>query len=765
MFRPLGILLLTVAAVAVTLMAPPAPAQGLLKPRGQGTLQLRAKSVQADVAITGQFATTELNLVYQNETYRRVEADFMYALPEDTVVTYFAYWFGEEKVVARVVEKERAAAIYQHITSRQRDPALIEMVGKNKFRARIFPVMPNADLRVQMKFASALPGDENGALYLLPLQAGEGQELDSIDVTVRISQDDDIKEIINNYGLEATEDSGESILRLTGTNFRPPKDLRVRIRREPKPLHVSLYAAPSGGRDGFFALSLTPDHTLKSPRVRISGVSVYHVEPARLSTVKAHHSLAVFGRYRGSGAAKITLSGQSPAGWKSYTAEAFFPAKAEPNNLATKLWGARRIERLSRSTANRRTVVWLSKRFGMPSKFTSWLAVPKSEMKRYKREQAEAEMFRLVKQVVQGIGAGRDKSAHIRRLRRRLGDIAKGIGYDADAHINDEIYTQAEQVAHDLAMEKRRERPNRRRSRALQRKLDRLLAVGPGWMYEMLQQVELTWLHSDIRAIEYQLEQEYGRQVPASKKLQRLEAEFKVLAAELFGEDGSEWADRYLKVIERVSVFSRELATAQDDGDEVAIYLAKLDLRHNRDIRSSLGARLNVRWGDPLIAVDAPADAQRVVAILPTGEVKQLVYNADRQRWEARFDVPTYAAEGEYVIRLIIVLRDGVRQRLTMRYHVDLTPPTGRGLAAMVGAGQPKLRLELEGSDDLRRVAALLPWGERVEMRSTGGQRFFALVDVPVGRRGEAVAVTYILTDRAHNRTTLTVDLSDTEEE
>lgn len=73
-----------------------------------------------------------------------MEAEFIYELPAGAVATYFAYWAGEEKVVARVVEKEEAKKIYETITySWSRDPALIEMTRKNTFRARIFPVFPN----------------------------------------------------------------------------------------------------------------------------------------------------------------------------------------------------------------------------------------------------------------------------------------------------------------------------------------------------------------------------------------------------------------------------------------------------------------------------------------------------------------------------------------------------------------------------------------------------------------------------------------------
>ncbi|MDF2440781.1 MAG: Vault protein inter-alpha-trypsin domain, partial [Abditibacteriota bacterium] len=82
-------------------------------------------------------------------------------------MTYFAYWFGNEKVVARIVEKERATASYGYITAppRQRDPVLVELIGKNTFRARIVPVEPNADLKIEMRWVQPLSTDAKSWIY------------------------------------------------------------------------------------------------------------------------------------------------------------------------------------------------------------------------------------------------------------------------------------------------------------------------------------------------------------------------------------------------------------------------------------------------------------------------------------------------------------------------------------------------------------------------------------------------------------------------
>ena len=173
--------------------------------------------------------------------------------------------------------------------------------------------------------------------------------------------------------------------------------------------------------------------------------------------------------------------------------------------------------------------------------------------------------------------------------------------------------------------------------------------------------------------------------------------------------------------------------------------------------------QLAAQTGDPLISVEAPAGCMRAVALLPGGVVKPLAFNPSTAHWEARFDIPTYFTEGDYVVRVVLLLESGERRILTVKYAVDLTPPQGKGALRLQAGASPHLRLELETSEETARVVALLPWGEKALLQpvTDHADRFAAVVPVPKGFGGGPQRVTYILTDRAHNRTTVTVDLSD----
>ncbi|MBC8143472.1 MAG: hypothetical protein H7Y38_18745, partial [Armatimonadetes bacterium] len=282
-----------------------AAAQVALKPTGENALPLRAKSVAATVLVKQtRFATTDLELVFANELGNRVEADFMYTVPEGAVVTDFAYFFGAERVPARVAEKKRAAAIYKAITDRQRDPALVEMVGKNTFRARIFPVEPNADLRVQIRYVQVLPIGANGAATLsLPLQTPKSVKWDKVYVSVRADGAGG-DEFANNFGLPIEPDAGGTALTFSGTNYRTEKNLRVSL-AAPKPAVTPYLAATSGGKDGFFAATITAPvgAKLNPASLQSSGVPLYAVSAKRLSP----RDVLITVRYKKYGTARFSL--------------------------------------------------------------------------------------------------------------------------------------------------------------------------------------------------------------------------------------------------------------------------------------------------------------------------------------------------------------------------------------------------------------------------------------------------------------------------
>jgi len=1070
----LAVLLMIAAAV----VAPSASAGVLLKPKGGGSMPLWTRSMKADATVAGQFAFAALSLTFQNESSEQMEAEFIYELPPGAVATYFAYWAGEEKVVARIVEKAQAKRIYEKIVQTwRRDPALVEMAGKNTFRARIFPVMPNADLRVEIHIVQVLRSDGGAATYSLPIHDKSALDpLDSIDVKIRVKPDPSIAKVSTNYGIPVRRDASGYEIDLCGEEYRPPKDLNVRIDRKPAKMQASLYAARSGGAAGFFALALMPDHSLTDATVTIEGVKTREVTRTRFARTKAFGPITVCGRYTSGGKAVVTLRGRSPSGYVTYRAPVTFGSAAEPDNPASKLWAAARIQQLGTVRRNRAAVIEISKRYGMPSKYTSWLAVPKEEMKEYRRQQNAEKMnairvplekairenkpdsvvmplvrrfndlcksigldpkeelsylqWDMAARLAEIVAAGKEDSAEYRLIGRRMTSVF-GVELDwKSGSLRDSAGRAMEELASFVAREQDRDTPDVVRIDALRTRisrlgelsgidpskalrdageryesyrawelidatvkgirsgqpvqlsqtdllrmqsrqaelarrveseagytahqvanaqvrggastakiadmraqLDRLCAYSGldaadllhnAYVYEMRQaSMELVWQTSAAKpnaksvaeikarlarlekltgqpsaqfvkeaqtrvaserasssawALENKLfdavaagnysekqlgalrsrydaacklaglnpQEEFAKRAsytiadlalellnanaqarPDVKEIARLRASLdrveryagismqeamkqshpeslwyalEPIVGQLNAELSRETANksrlvrlkaRYdqLNTLPEVAAFktwsknrdamsrygalldeavelklesmalARQAKSARSIGDDAKA--AELD-KKNEEINAKLNSRLkDMRYsarlgGDPLISVNAPADALRVIALMPDGEIKTLEYIAERGRWEARFDIPTYMLEGQYLISVTVVLKDGTTKQMTLPYNVDLTPPKGTAGAAFVEWSN-RLRLDVAASEDTARVTALMPWGKRVDMRAAAEHgRFYAVVEVPDDYAAGGFAVAFVLLDNAHNRSEIT---------
>lgn len=705
--------------LALFLCALPCHAQSFaLRPINGQAQPLRLKSLEGKTTIHGQFASAQLTLTFQNESEDRMEADFFMKLPPQSVATYFAYWAGEEKVVGRVVEKERAAEIYKAITSRQRDPALVELTGKGILRARIFPVEPDADLKVEVHFTQVLPRVDNRILYefqLKPKEAGTGT-LEKLDLTVD-AFDGDRNSTTNNFGITPETDYFHKLhFHLQRLNFRADKDWRIAFTKRPQRLAISGYTGRLNGQDGYFAIALTPSQTLRRPRLKIAGVSTYSLLPSRLPTLRAGKTFVVCGKYRGEGMGTVSLL----SGGAKFQSIIQFTGDRYLENPGATLWANRKIVVTGgASLSARRRAVALSKQFNILSPYTTWLAVPEAEREEFEAQKAETDLYFYGRQIAFLIRHNQGNSADAKDLKARFMAAARSANREPKGELKYQLGEVVDSLDTQLRAERARGRKaSRSKMRQLNRDIKRLLRAGA---------LNDTIVRRQIFDIE-------GRLLNMEKELSRHQ--------------------------------SLEEALKNPRNKTKAARYASLKTRYDELVNSPAAANNSwggsgFRTGDPLLQVNAAQDAQSVTAIFPDGTIRPLTYDATSHTWQLRFDIPTYADEGDYSVSIIIVEKDGTRRTETFTYGVDLTPPSATASAIISAASQPTLRLELQ-TEAAVRAEALLPWGERQILQPSQVEKnaFFALTAIPQEYQAETFPVTYTVTDAAHNRTSLTVEAS-----
>lgn len=143
---------------------PPPPLQ-LTASDGQG---LQLVKLTARAVLDGPLALTELHLTFANTEARQRQGTFEMTLPPGAQVSRFAMKNPGGWMEGEVVEKQRARRVYEDFLHRKQDPAILEQSDGNRFSARVFPILPNAEKELIVSYTQALV--DGRAPYVLPLR-------------------------------------------------------------------------------------------------------------------------------------------------------------------------------------------------------------------------------------------------------------------------------------------------------------------------------------------------------------------------------------------------------------------------------------------------------------------------------------------------------------------------------------------------------------------------------------------------------------------
>ncbi|MBL8754898.1 MAG: VWA domain-containing protein [Planctomycetes bacterium] len=133
-----------------------------------GVTPVRVVEAKAHVHIVDRAATTTLEFELHNPGPRDQEAVVLLPVPADAAVSQFTFLGGAAEPTARVMDKDEARRLYDEITAKLRDPALLEFVGWSCLRSSVFPVPANGRQKVRVVWDHVLEVDGDRADYVLP---------------------------------------------------------------------------------------------------------------------------------------------------------------------------------------------------------------------------------------------------------------------------------------------------------------------------------------------------------------------------------------------------------------------------------------------------------------------------------------------------------------------------------------------------------------------------------------------------------------------
>src|SRR5262245_61880858 len=131
-------------------LAGTARAHGILIPTEKKLPPLAMLNHQVNITIEDQVATTKVEQTFRNHTDRPLEATYVFPVPRGASVDRkgFTMWVDGKPVSGELVEADKARQIYTDIVRRTQDPGLLEYMGNNLFRLKVFPVPAKGDQKV-----------------------------------------------------------------------------------------------------------------------------------------------------------------------------------------------------------------------------------------------------------------------------------------------------------------------------------------------------------------------------------------------------------------------------------------------------------------------------------------------------------------------------------------------------------------------------------------------------------------------------------------
>src|SRR5439155_21246818 len=123
-----------------------------------------------NVAVEDQVAVTTVEQAFRNHTDRPLEATYVFPVPRGASVNKFTMAVDGKEVAGEMVEADKARQLYTDIVRRTQDPGLLEYMGNNLMRLRVFPVPASADQKVALTYSSVAPRDGGLVEYVYPLK-------------------------------------------------------------------------------------------------------------------------------------------------------------------------------------------------------------------------------------------------------------------------------------------------------------------------------------------------------------------------------------------------------------------------------------------------------------------------------------------------------------------------------------------------------------------------------------------------------------------
>lgn len=146
--------------------------QRLKKDNPQAADGLILKETRVEGEIAGVVARVRVEQVFQNPYPERLEAVYVFPLPEDAAVDRYWFQVGEQRVEGVVKKREEARQEYEKARSEGRKAALLEQERPDIFTQSVANIPPGGTITVHVEYVHPLKIDHDRYTFSFPMTVG-----------------------------------------------------------------------------------------------------------------------------------------------------------------------------------------------------------------------------------------------------------------------------------------------------------------------------------------------------------------------------------------------------------------------------------------------------------------------------------------------------------------------------------------------------------------------------------------------------------------
>ncbi len=218
---------------------------------------------QVDVVLDGPVATVHVTQQFRNQSSQTVEGSYVFPLPADAAVGDFQMTVDGQVLEGKLFPKDEARRIYEETVRRQRDPALLEYLGRGLFQTSVFPIGPGETRKLELSYTQALRQEAGLYHFRYPLrtQHYSAAPVQSLSIHVELRNEPGLRTIYSPSHAVSIERTGNSSATVgwEASREQPDSDFDLFFGVANQAIGVNLLSYKPAGEEGYFALMAAPD--------------------------------------------------------------------------------------------------------------------------------------------------------------------------------------------------------------------------------------------------------------------------------------------------------------------------------------------------------------------------------------------------------------------------------------------------------------------------------------------------------------------------